>query len=397
MTPLKRGKGGRKEAADRAQQTPVEGSAEGELQDSAEGESQGTAEGRPEPKQAASKPRLSARERAKRQAEAERKAARKPPRSRSAKPAASKPKAPRRPPHRRAKEPAAKRRDDRRPLAERARSAARSGWSNPQATKARAGAKKGLGIAGAWLLAGLRSLLAGLKVVGGLALGGLQELGSFWIRTAEILGGAILAVERAMRPLVVAGLRRTRRGLEWAARTVTPKRAVAAVVIGTAIVLAASQFVDYRGIKIGAPAYAGVEPVAPAPQTDRQTTGSVHGYAMVPVALVVIAAAVLALRGRWRAARVIPLLGALAIAVSLLLDARKGLEEGEAAIAYQGAEAVLIEGFWLQLVSAGVLVVTGFLLSRYAREQNAPAPRRQRAAEREDGSRRRFRIAGVRA
>lgn len=413
MTPFRRGKGGRRAAPRDAKKTPEEGSAEGRSGSSEE---------------ASSQPRPTARERSKRQARAEREAAkqardragskrgrkprepdREPPkskhkaadgqrrprdepgRSRSAKPDG--PKSPRR----RDKAPAAKRRSDRRPLPERVRSAARAAWSSPRATKVRSGAEKGLQLVLAWLLAGLKSLLAGLKVVGALVLGGLQELGRFWIRTAEILGGAILWVGRTVRPLVLAALRLTRRGLAWAARVVTPSRAVAAVVISAAVVLAVSQFVDYRGVKIGAPAYAGVEPVAPAPQTDRQTTGSVHGYAMVPVALVVIGAAILALRGHWRVARVIPLLGALVIAVSLLLDARKGLEEGDAGIAYEGAIAVLIEGFWLQVVSAAVLVVTGLLLSRYARDQKAPGWWWRRAAKRGGSERRRrLRIAGVR-
>jgi hypothetical protein len=257
------------------------------------------------------------------------------------------------------------------------------------------------GIQAAWklLLAGLVSLLAGALIIGRFGLGGLRELWRLWIRTAEILGGAILWVERRVRPIVLAALRAARRGLAVAERVVTPERAVAFVVIATAVVLAASQFVDYRGVRIGAPAYADVEAVAPAPQTDRQTTGSVHGYAMVPVAAVVIGAALFALFGRWRMARVIPVLAALAIAVSLLLDARRGLDEGGAAIAYQGAEAVLIEGFWLQLASATVLVVTGILLTRYARLARAPAPRRKRSERgRPKASRkRRFRIAGVRA
>ena len=237
-------------------------------------------------------------------------------------------------------------------------------------------------------------------MVAGFVGGGLRELGAFWIRTAEILGNAILWVERHLRPIVLAALRALRRALVFAERVVTPQRAVAFVVIAAAVTLAASQFVDYRGVRIGAPAYADVEAVAPAPQADRQTAGSVHGYAMVPVAVVIIVAALLALRGRWRMARVIPLLAALAIAVSLLLDARKGLDEGDAAIAYQGAQAVLIEGFWLQLVSAAVLVVTGILLVHYARTSGAPARRRKPSGdgrERRQGRKRRFGIAGVRA
>jgi hypothetical protein len=272
--------------------------------------------------------------------------------------------------------------------------------TGPRARKAATRVDNGIQSAWKLLLAGLATLLAGALVIGRFVVGGLRELGAFWIRTAEILGNAILWVERRLRPVVLAGLRALRRALAFAERVVTPRRAVAFVVIAAAAALAASQFVDYRGVRIGAPAYADVEAVAPAPQTDRQTTGSVHGYAMVPVAVVIIVAALLALRGRWRMARVIPVLALLAIAVSLLLDARKGLDEGDAAIAYQGAQAVLIEGFWLQLASATVLVVTGILLARYARTSGAQARRRRPfgdGRERPRRRKRRFGIAGVRA
>jgi hypothetical protein len=272
--------------------------------------------------------------------------------------------------------------------------------TGPRARKAATRIDNGIQSTWKLLLAGLATLLAGALVIGRFVAGGLRELGAFWIRTAEILGNAILWVERHLRPIVLAGLRALRRALVFAERVVTPQRAVAFVVIAAAVALAASQFVDYRGVRIGAPAYADVEAVAPAPQTDRQTTGSVHGYAMVPVAVVIILAALLALRGRWRMARVIPVLALLAIAVSLLLDARKGLDEGDAAIAYQGAQAVLIEGFWLQLASAAVLVATGILLARYARTSGAPARRRRPSGDGREQPRRRkrrFGIAGVRA
>ena len=275
-----------------------------------------------------------------------------------------------------------------------------SALTGPRARKAATTVDNGIQSAWKLLLAGLVTLLAGALVIGRFVVGGLRELGSLWMRTAEFLGNAILWAERRVRPIVLAVLRALRRALAYAERVVTPRRAVAVVVIAAAVVLAASQFVDYRGVRIGAPQYTEVEPVAPAPQTDRQTAGSVHGYAMVPVALVMIVAALLALRGRWRMARVIPALAALAIAVSLLLDARKGLDEGDAAIAYQGAEAVLIEGFWLQLMSAAVLVVTGILLVHYARRSEAPARRRRPSGdgrERPPRRKRRFGIAGVRA
>jgi hypothetical protein len=245
---------------------------------------------------------------------------------------------------------------------------------------------------------GLSVLLAGLKATGKIVLGGLQEIWAIWLRIAELAGFGLLAVGRAVWPPLLAALRAIRRGLIVAERVVTPERAVAAVVVAAALVLGASQFVDYRGVEIGAPAYADVQTVAPAPQTDRETTGSVHGYAMLPVAALVLLALVLTLRGRWRAARIISALGLLAIAVSLLHDARRGLEEGPAALAYQGAHAVLIEGFWLQLISAAVLVITGLLLARYARATHGAAPRRAPGeAPGRGGRRRRIRIAGVRA
>jgi hypothetical protein len=254
---------------------------------------------------------------------------------------------------------------------------------------------------GGWLKAtsgGLSALLAGLKATGKIVLGGLQEIWAIWLRIAELAGFGLLAVGRALWPPLLAALRAIRRGLAVAERVVTPERAVAAVVVAAALVLGASQFVDYRGVEIGAPAYADVQAVAPAPQTDRETTGSVHGYAMLPVAALVLLAVVLTLRGRWRAARIISALGLLAIAVSLLHDARRGLEEGPAALTYEGAHAVLIEGFWLQLISAAVLVITGLLLARYARAAHRAVPRHAPGeVPGRGGRRRRVRIAGVRA
>jgi hypothetical protein len=246
--------------------------------------------------------------------------------------------------------------------------------------------------------AGLAGLFGGLKVIGKLVLGGVAEIGAIWLWIAERAGLALLALGRAVWPPLLATLRAVRRGLAIAERVVTPERAVAAVAAGAAIVLAASQFVDYRGVEIGAPSYAEVQAVAPAPQTDLETTGSVHGYAMVPIAAGALIAIVLALRGRWRAARIVSVLGLLAIAVSLLHDARRGLEEGAAALTYEGAHAVLIEGFWLQLMSAAVLVAKGLLLARYARAAQGVTGRRERRPGMRPGRRRRrVRIAGVRA
>jgi hypothetical protein len=248
------------------------------------------------------------------------------------------------------------------------------------------------------LRGGLSLLLAGLAEVLGIVLGGLRELGAFWLRVAEILGTAVLSAWRRVWPILVAALEAGGRCIAVVERVVTPSGTVAVVTAGAALLLATSQFIDYRGVEIGAPAYQDVQAVAPAPQTDRQTMGSVHGYAMLPVAAVALVALAFALGGRWRLGRVISLLGALTIAVSLLFDARRGLEEGEAALAYQGAHAVLIEGFWVQLSSAAVLLIGGLLVTRYVRL--ARGMERGRLVDRPARRRRRQKragIAGVRA
>jgi hypothetical protein len=178
---------------------------------------------------------------------------------------------------------------------------------------------------------------------------------------------------------------------------VTPSRVVAAVVLSAAVLLGVSQFVDYRGVGIGVPLYEGIEAVAPPPQTDRQPAGSAHSYILLPVAVLALGAMAFALRGRWQLGRAISLLGVVGIVVSLLIDIPAGLDEGEAALGFEGAEAMLVEGFWVQLASSAVLVVTGLLLGRYVRLERGPARRARRSRvrrRREPGT---GRAAGVRA
>jgi hypothetical protein len=155
---------------------------------------------------------------------------------------------------------------------------------------------------------------------------------------------------------------------------------VALVVLTASVLLGVSQFVDYRGVGIGAPQYQGVEAVAPPPQTERESSGAAHAYVLVPVALLAIGALAFALRGRWRLGRVISLLGLVGIVVTLLIDLPRGLDEGSATLRFEGAEAQLIEGFWVQLACSTVLVAAGLLLGRYARAERQPAAQSARAA-----------------
>ena len=201
----------------------------------------------------------------------------------------------------------------------------------------------------------------------------------FGERCSRLIRGALAPLLVPFVGLFALG----RRSLAWLASAVTPLRGVLGVALLAAVLLGVSQFVDYRGVAVGAPdyaAYSGADLVAPAPQVDREPAGSAHAYVLVPVAVLAIALLLLAARGRWQLGRVVSLLGVLAIAIALVVDAPAGLDESAQAIAYSGVEAHLIEGFWVQLVSAGVLVAGGLLVSRYARRERRPAPRARRRA-----------------
>jgi hypothetical protein len=217
-----------------------------------------------------------------------------------------------------------------------------------------------------------RAIVDGLVVLGGYA-GRLEQRLSAALRGPMLaLGGAVRAAERAGE------------------RMVTPSRAVGAVALAAAIALGASQFVDYRGIEIGGDLYEGLESIAPAPQADRAVTGSAHAYLLLPVAVAAIGALAFTLRGRWQLGRAVALLGAIGVGVSLLIDLPKGLDEGSAALGFEGAQARLVEGFWVQLSASAVLVACGLLLAVYVRAERATrttggarAGRRTRRARRE--------------
>ena len=55
-------------------------------------------------------------------------------------------------------------------------------------------------------------------------------------------------------------------------------------------------------------------------------------------------------------------IGVVVLVVSIAIDAPKGLDEGEAAVAYESASATLLSGFWLQIAAGVVLVGCGLLL-----------------------------------
>jgi len=156
-----------------------------------------------------------------------------------------------------------------------------------------------------------------------------------------------------------------------------------------AILLAISQFVEYRTVVTGADyydAYAGLSELAPPVESER--TGEAHSYLMVPLAFVSLILLAFALLGRWQLGRVVSLLGLVVIGVTLLVDRPAGLEEGGLAIAYGQTEARLQVGFYAQMAAGAVLVIGGLLVSRYARRS---------ARSRSRASRRRAAVAPPRA
>jgi uncharacterized membrane protein len=213
----------------------------------------------------------------------------------------------------------------------------------------------------------------------------LVALGRHTERAAALLLG-LLAV---LAPYLQLAGRLLHRAVGAASRVLTPSRAIALTAIGCALLLAASQFADYRGVGIGTEQYRGLESVAPAPEVDRRETGSAHSYLLLPAALLAIAALLLAVRTRrWRACRIAAAVGIAAILVSLLIDRPQGLDPGDAARDFVGVEATLLGGFWMQLFAGLALTLTSLLLASELRREPV-RPHALGRGERGRGGRRR--------
>jgi hypothetical protein len=217
---------------------------------------------------------------------------------------------------------------------------------------------------------------------------------------------------RRLRPVAVLvlrgfskaerGLRRagaaSARGATRASSVVTPQRAICGMTIAAAACLVVSQFASYRGVEIGQPAYAGL-PAASPPTVGVKTAGEAHSYVLIPIALIAAIVATMALRtGRRGLGRVLIALGALGIAVILLVDLPAGLDAGAQSSRFAGATAVLDDGFYAELAAAAGLVLGGLLYyarpcririnlsgraaSARRRRRRPPASSRDRAARR---------------
>ena len=229
----------------------------------------------------------------------------------------------------------------------------------------------------------------------------LAGLGAVFALFFEVLGFVLnlaFAAWRVVARPVRAVLGALDRGARAASRRLTPARALTIVVGGAAILLALSQYADYRSISIGNGAYADVQSLAPAPETGRLQAGDPHSYVFVPVAIAcLLLLAVATIGGRWRACRLIALAGFAAIVVALIVDRPAGLDPGDAALAFEGVKAKLIGGFYAQIAAGVLLSGSSSLLARERRLAAAaePAPAR-RSTERSEAKepRRRRRTTG---
>ena len=142
----------------------------------------------------------------------------------------------------------------------------------------------------------------------------------------------------------------------------TPERAICSVIFAAGACLVASQFVDYRGVEVGQPGYAGL-PGASPPLVGVEAAGAAHAYLLAPVgALAAALAVVAAVTGRTRLGRIVFILGLISLGVVLLVDRPAGLDTGSEASRFAGATAVLRDGFYAELAATGGLMLGGFLL-----------------------------------
>lgn len=184
-----------------------------------------------------------------------------------------------------------------------------------------------------------------------------------WMRAAEVAGRVVLGAARMAWPRLLAVWRAAKAAVGILARTITPPRMAAVVALAAAAALAGSQFVNYRAVEVGAPEYQSVQDVAAAPEVATRDPRDAHGAWLLAIAAVAVATVLVSYGRRWRLARLLTVLGAAAIAVVVLHDHDVGLQAGSAGNAYEGAKAVLLDGYRAELIAAAVLAVTGPLLA----------------------------------
>jgi hypothetical protein len=265
----------------------------------------------------------------------------------------------------------------RRPAPKRRERPRKADSKRPPAARASRGAEQARQVGEGFV----RALVTGLGEVLAIGREMLAIPAAMALGLAERMGLVVLAGWRWLRPWLERGLVLAWRGTVIAEREVTPRRMLAGVLLVAAVVLAVAQFLDYREVRAGVPAYSDVETVAPPPAVEgsRETTGSAHAYAPLLLAAATVALVLLAAGGRWRVARLLIFVGVAVVAISVLVDAPQGLDEGAVAVQFSGAEARLLGPFWAQLASGVVIAVGGLLFALQLRSRRATRRRPARA------------------
>lgn len=217
---------------------------------------------------------------------------------------------------------------------------------------------------------GVRAFLAELgravAFIAGLIPALFNALGS---AARSLLEAVIFIGERLLGLLI--GLGRTASGLlaelgravNRLDQILTPVRAAALICLLGGLALAGSQFIDYRATEIGGPEYVGVLDLTSAPRVDVLTPLQTHSVLVLVLAVVgVVGTLTTLITGRGRPAALVALAGLVSVIVSVAVDLPRGLELGEAEIAYADAVAVLLGGFWLQLAGGVILAIGGLVL-----------------------------------
>ena len=212
-------------------------------------------------------------------------------------------------------------------------------------------------------------------------LGGIDRIKPLGGVIVSLLAGLIRAVGRAGKAaaaFVSNVLRTLGRTLLALDRAVTTRRGLIVVALAAGVLLVVSQFLDFKAIEIGQPAYADVNEITRAPRQEAQTPLDHHSLVLVLAGAIAVLTAVAALLTRKRVTGlVLVLAGAAALGVALLVDLPAALDTADAKLAFAGAEGVILSGFWLEVGAGTVLVVSGLGLVL-----EAPAPQRSRQRHR---------------
>jgi hypothetical protein len=113
---------------------------------------------------------------------------------------------------------------------------------------------------------------------------------------------------------------------------------------------------------------------------------------LIPIAAAAVFLVIATYHGHTRFAGAVSLCGLLGLAVAIAIDLPQGLDAGRPGLAFSGAQAELLQGFWAEVASSAVLILCGGLLAHYSRgmagerrHEAGTAPGRNRASHDDGG------------